>query len=400
MTEVSAEAVVHPTRGEGWLGFTAGLVLVLTPILGYLAPLAFAPLMGLAGVMALPLLRRRWGSILPATPLVLLAVWALMTLDWSPYMALKPKAALENAMKLPLQLALYGSAVLAFAQLATRSARRAQAVLAGGAGVLALILFIDALLGAALYQAVKQAIGEPIRPDLARRNIAQGLYVLAVLFWPAAVAAWRSGWKLAAPAAGLLLIGASGLLGADAPILALALGGLAFAAIRFGGRMAGLAFIPPIALYFILTAVLTLEAARNGLFAWLHRLVGQSWDARLDIWAFSAAKVLENPLRGWGFDASRTFDPAIPLHPHNAALQLWLELGAAGAALGAVFFCWTAFTLANQAEESRAEAGAGFGALIAYLTIGAISFGVWQEWWLGLGALAACSCLVLRKSRG
>ncbi|WP_369060353.1 O-antigen ligase family protein [Caulobacter sp. 73W] len=399
MTDVSVEAASRPTRGEAWLGFTAGFVLVLTPILGYLAPLAFAPLMGVAGVMALPLLRRRWGSILPMAPLLLLVIWALISLDWSPYVGVKPKAALENALKLPLQLALYGSAVLAFAQLAARSARRAQAVLAAGTGLLALILFIDGLLGAALYQAVKQAIGDPIRADLARRNIAQGIYVLAVLFWPAAVAAWRSGWKLAAPAAGLLLIGASGLLGADAPILALLLGGIAFAAIRFGGRIGGLAFIPPIALYFILSPILTLEAARNGLFAWLHRIVGQSWDARLDIWAFSAAKVLEKPALGWGFDASRTFDPAIPLHPHNAALQLWLELGAAGAALGAVFFCWTAFTLANRAEESRAEAGAGFGALIAYLTVGAISFGVWQEWWLGMGVLGACICLVLRQAR-
>ncbi|MET0338189.1 MAG: O-antigen ligase family protein [Caulobacter sp.] len=399
MTDVSVEAASRPTRGEAWLGFTAGFVLVLTPILGYLAPLAFAPLMGIAGVMALPLLRRRWGSILPMAPLLLLVIWALISLDWSPYVDVKPKAALENAVKLPLQLALYGAAVLAFAQLAARSARRAQAMLAAGTGLLALILFIDGLLGAALYQSVKQAIGDPIRADLARRNVAQGVYVLAVLFWPAAVAAWRSGWKLAAPAAGLLLIGASGLLGADAPILALLLGGVAFAAIRFGGRIGGLAFIPPIALYFIFSPILTLEAARNGLFAWLHRIVGQSWDARLDIWAFSAAKVLEKPALGWGFDASRTFDPAIPLHPHNAALQLWLELGAAGAALGAVFFCWTAFTLANRAEESRVEAGAGFGALIAYLTIGAISFGVWQEWWLGLGALGACICLVLRRAR-
>ncbi|WP_269716665.1 O-antigen ligase family protein [Caulobacter sp. NIBR2454] len=399
MTAVSTEAADRPTRGETWLGFIAGFVLVLTPILGYLAPLAFAPLMGIAGVMALPLLRRRWGSILPLAPLLLLILWALISLDWSPYVTIKPKAAMENALKLPLQLALYGSAILAFGRLAVRSARRAQTLLAAGASALALILFVEALLGASLYQAIKQAIGDPIRPDLARRNIAQGLYVLAVLFWPAAVAAWRSGWKLAAPAAGLLLTAASILLGADAPILALVLGGLAFAAVRYGGRLAGLAFIPPIALYFAIMPMLTLEAARNGFFAWLHRLVGQSWDARLDIWAFTAAKILERPGQGWGFDASRTFDPAIPLHPHNGALQLWLELGALGAALGAVFFCWTAFNLANQAEENRPEAAAGLAALIAYMTVGAISFGLWQEWWLGLGALAACTCLILRRAR-
>ena len=34
-------------------------------------------------------------------------------------------------------------------------------------------------------------------------------------------------------------------------------------------------------------------------------------------------------------------------------------------------------------------AGAAAGAVAAYLVIGALSFGVWQEWWLGLGALTA-----------
>jgi hypothetical protein len=27
--------------------------------------------------------------------------------------------------------------------------------------------------------------------------------------------------------------------------------------------------------------------------------------------------------------------------------------------------------------------------LVSYLVIGGLSFGVWQEWWLGLGALSA-----------
>ena len=58
---------------------------------------------------------------------------------------------------------------------------------------------------------------------------------------------------------------------------------------------------------------------------------------RLWIWSFAGDRIAERPLTGWGLDASRSIpggkDPIrpgetwLPLHPHNASLQLWLELG-------------------------------------------------------------------------
>ena len=101
--------------------------------------------------------------------------------------------------------------------------------------------------------------------------------------------------------------------------------------------------------------------------------VGHS-DARVAIWRFTTERVVERPWLGWGMDASRMWPGVIPLHPHNAALQVWLELGVVGAACAAV--------------------------AIAYLTIGALSFGVWQEWWLGLGVLAAVTCQVFGQAFG
>jgi hypothetical protein len=40
------------------------------------------------------------------------------------------------------------------------------------------------------------------------------------------------------------------------------------------------------------------------------------------------------------------------------------------------------------------------GALVTYLVIGGVSFGVWQEWWLALGALAviAAASLALKRA--
>jgi hypothetical protein len=39
-------------------------------------------------------------------------------------------------------------------------------------------------------------------------------------------------------------------------------------------------------------------------------------------------------------------------------------------------------------------------ALTSYLVIGALSFGVWQEWWIAVGALAVIACVAVRRSSG
>ena len=44
-----------------------------------------------------------------------------------------------------------------------------------------------------------------------------------------------------------------------------------------------------------------------------------------------------------------------------------------------------------------AGAAAAVAAASAYLVMGAVSFGVWQEWWLAVGALAATACLALQR---
>ncbi len=69
---------------------------------------------------------------------------------------------------------------------------------------------------------------------------------------------------------------------------------------------------------------------------------------RFEIWHFAAEKTLDRPLVGHGINSSRFVpndgavsafqpDPAkpmIPLHPHDAFLQIWLELGAVGRGAG------------------------------------------------------------------
>jgi O-antigen ligase len=131
---------------------------------------------------------------------------------------------------------------------------------------------------------------------------------------------------------------------------------------------------------------------------------------RVLIWDFVGERIAVRPVLGWGMEASRaipggddTFAPAtldrfgldgaeeraffalpstkrLPLHPHNAALQVWLELGAVGAVLAAALAASVMLAARSPAALGAATAGA---------VTGALSFGAWQPWWIASLLLAA-----------
>lgn len=127
---------------------------------------------------------------------------------------------------------------------------------------------------------------------------------------------------------------------------------------------------------------------------------------RLDIWSFTIERIEERPLIGWGFNASRAVPDGgaryyvrdrsgqvvgqgdrLPLHPHNGALQIWLELGLPGAIAFAALFALVALRCNRQTDSPGMAA-----ALAALATAGPIwllSFGVWQTWWLSVLFLSA-----------
>jgi exopolysaccharide production protein ExoQ len=113
---------------------------------------------------------------------------------------------------------------------------------------------------------------------------------------------------------------------------------------------------------------------------------------RLMIWSFAGDRIAERPLTGWGLDASRTIpggdEPIyqgrvwLPLHPHNAPIQLWLELGVPGAVLFALFLAWLWSGLAATPWPRLFTAAAG--ASLTSAVIAAMgAYGIWQEWWIG-----------------
>jgi len=389
-------------RRTPWLSGVAIFVVVMTPLLAYLAPLGFAPLLALAGLLALPGLRLNRAAAPPLLILVAMALWAAASMTWSPVAIdvskLKGYGDIESltALKLFLQLATYGAAVVALRGLSEAGARRAATVLAYGMTALAGVAALDSLTGAAIYQKLHLVTGEAIRPDLAMVKVSLSTYILALLFWPAALILSRLSrpgliWLMAA---GTIVI--SVICSSDACLGALAAGGLAWLLVYFARQAGAKVLVGLVAAPFVLAPLAVLVAVQTGAIAWLHRMVPASWDARLNIWTFAADHIQSHPFRGWGLDASRTFGSAIPLHTHNAQLQLWLELGAIGAALAGVFFCWLAYGVVRLSQRSRTEAAMAAAALVSYLVIGGLSFGVWQEWWLGLGALTLIACGLAR----
>ena len=149
----------------------------------------------------------------------------------------------------------------------------------------------------------------------------------------------------------------------------------------------------------------------------------QSIVHRTFIWDFTIARIKERPTLGWGLDASRRmpggddevtvsgFNKAgapgagraemtgqvMPLHPHNGALQIWLELGGLGALLTAGLILLAAESL-RKLRLSRAAAAASAASFAAGLIVALVSYGIWQGWWLSALFLMAAFPALTRST--
>jgi O-antigen ligase len=377
----------------------------LTFPVGYAGGLGFAVLAALAGLLGVPALRQARPPVLVILPLAALTAWALFSLQWS-RAAVDPHSLRGYAdlgkltgVTLVLQLGLYAALVAAAQRLSSRGASLALTVLASALAALGLAVALDATQSGAAYAWISGRLGQVVRPDIAGRNIANGDFVIALLFWCAAVRLNQLRWQVLSLVMFACVVGSCLILHeARAAVAALALGLGAFILVR-ATRAFGVAILAvATTIYWMTAPLVVLTAVHTGLVMKLHAHVEPSWGQRLDIWSFSTAKIIEKPWLGWGLDASRTFGDAISLHTHDAALQLWLELGAVGAVLAALFWIGVWSRVEILARRDRTAAAAASATAVAYLTIGGLSFGVWQAWWLGLGAMAAAACVCLARS--
>ncbi len=403
---------------DGALGspiLDAGRLIVLIGSL--LPPLVFfvyrAPTvaMAIAAVGGGILLGRRgqWPMHPPRTLLWLVCAmicWATVSAWWAPDALL----ALRGAGKLAANMA-GGLLLVGVAQRVAPATRRwLPTGLAFGVGSVALMLGIEAAFGAPLsWQLWHPFVG--IGPYDQQVQI-YGMFwlnapmaVTALMVWPLLLS-WPKLHPLFGAAMVIVLAAISARMGFEAGTLALVAGGTASLLVgRFGRKMGHI--LSAGAIIFVLAApVAPHTILKPETFSRMMESVPLNILPRFYIWAFAADRIAEKPVRGWGMNAARVipgghakiydeargrmFGEVMPLHPHNAALQVWLELGFPGALLLAGFFAWVLRRAAAMGGGSGGRAAASaVGLCVTASVILSLSYGIWQSWWLAAMFIAA-----------
>lgn len=127
---------------------------------------------------------------------------------------------------------------------------------------------------------------------------------------------------------------------------------------------------------------------------------------RLENWDFISRKIMENPWTGFGMDATRSIDdfqsrqlyfPSnVIMHPHNMALQVWIEFGVPGIFITIGFLGFLLRRFLNLPQTQRRLPFTVFCTVIVFLMI---SWSMWSGWLLALMIYAAgLTVLALKTS--
>lgn len=341
---------------------------------------------------------------------VALGVWGMASAAW----AAEPGRALSTGLSIAAMALLAGGAARALGDSDEAARRGLTLALAIGVAIGLAAAAIDALSGNAIRAAVRGLAEAPATLAFGLKPAASVMALLLPL-------AFALPWPVLPRA--LLLLGGAGILVALpgdtaklAALLGIGIGAATTLAPRIVPRLVGAGLAAAIlAMPLLAAAIPALPVDRLPITA-LHRMV---------IWDFTAARIAERPVLGWGLEASRTVPggrdaptaaqlghlgvtdagrrqwfahpsvQVLPLHPHNGALQIWLELGAIGALIAAAL-AWTLGSAAGRCPCPPAAAGALASAAVTAM----LSFGAWQAWWVVAMLLAAAVCAGLARSRG
>jgi O-antigen ligase len=113
---------------------------------------------------------------------------------------------------------------------------------------------------------------------------------------------------------------------------------------------------------------------------------------RIDVWLSFGAAIREDPILGAGFGASaRLQDTSVAArvpperrallevgHPHDAAMQIWTELGIVGAALATLLLLLLLWSMRAWPARKLAPALA---LLAGVASVALVGHGAWQGWW-------------------
>jgi exopolysaccharide production protein ExoQ len=402
-----------------------GRLAIFPPILlGAVGPLAYFAPLGLAALLpmlAATLLLFQWrerrlvvaGWVASAPLLWPLALIALISTTW----AIAPGSALLEAARLAGEIAIGLAAVVLIARLPEGDQDGAIIALAIGLNAAALLMLADWVASGVLSIALH---GRDMNDLQVANAYSRGAVFHAVVLPPLAAALFGRGRPIAAALSIVLAVVAIFALHSVSAKLALALGiGVSLAAYRWpgAGRMLVLALCGAI----LAAPLFLLPLPDPGSLCWLAEHQPSALH-RLYIWAFVDRHIVERPLLGWGMDASRWLAGPddlvtlyrcetpqhprqeiataglLPLHPHNAMLQIWVELGVPGALAAAAALFSIGWPLFGRGRDPLAAAAAA-GTLGAASIAAGISFGIWQPWWVASFFLCAATSRLARSEK-
>lgn len=132
-------------------------------------------------------------------------------------------------------------------------------------------------------------------------------------------------------------------------------------------------------------------------------LQSTSYIDRLYLWNDVATTILDHPWGGLGMDGTRYHEKTkntrdwsfidqtgnqhkvqtqcFPIHPHNAILQLWLELGLLGFILG-ILLAYQVLQQVYRSSLPPIEKAVSAGLFTGTFLIMWVSLGFWQNWWI------------------
>ena len=374
----------------------------LVPFIGVVAPKGIVMALAVPGFVGLWLWLKDGRPGLPVSVAVVflmaaLAAWAALSSAW----ALSPSRALFLPFRLA-GLALAGVGLLyAVTRLDSEHWRKAEkAFLVGmalGLTALAVGFGYAKTTGTPLWS-TSQA--DPLT------TLNNGAVTMSLIAWPAFILLWRRGHKWLFAVMALTVSAGFTFLASGAALLAPVVGIMGFVVVWVFRRRGAVVVAVAVAALVLATPQIVSSALTGNKAEEISRKLPTSASHRMKMWAFSVEKIAEKPLWGWGMDASRSIPQEdrrlgpeieiLPLHPHNAFLQVRLELGIPGAILFAALV-GAFFAKVVGGNEDRFSAAVITGAAGAYLTVASVSYGIWQNWWFAFAwALAALTSLALR----
>lgn len=325
---------------------------------------------------------------------LLFAFWAVLSAAW----AIDPVWSLETWARVVPTILAGGFLVLHCSRQPPERRQRLAIWLLAGFALAATIMVIEGVADRALNLVLAHLVDQvPDSGSFRLNRMNRGATALAILVWPAAAAlagrlpeARRWAVLLLPAAIAVLLsffVSTAALVGC---VIGLVVALMTLAAPRLAGR----ALLAAVAILLLVMPLVAQNLADRG---WADdETLDLSLRHRVFIWNFTAEEAAKRPFTGWGLDASRDlasnderFDAAhsaLPLHPHNAALQIWVELGAIGVLLGGTLLL---LVLARQRREPPLAAALDGGLAASFLAIGFISYGIWQYHWLVVPLAAA-----------